>query len=186
MSQPIGEPGKRYDKDFHQRVVDWVTTDGNGGISAAAREFGCDKASVSRWLQERGIDPASVAKKTTDQQRGAAQASVAARNARREAAKENMADALITIAALAAQTEIQYLRGERRVTRQVNDLGELLGYEHVKLSEVVGSRTRAIHDLLLLTGGETERIVFRPSTEQVMLWRDDLAQRRTLREVEGA
>lgn len=177
----LGERGKRYDADFKKNAVEIAK---EHGVTRTAKMTGADKASISRWLQEAGIDPSTVATINTDKNRANAQASVAARQAVVEAAKERLARAHIAIAELSARKQIEILQGfqqnEDGTQRPVRGLPE-----NVRLSEIVGAGTRAIHDFMLLTGNDTEKVSFRPSTEQAAQIRDELAARRQAKQAVG-
>ncbi len=154
----LGEKGARYTQQQREAAIAIAQSE---GIPAAAKALGADQESIRNWLRAKDIDPASLATRNTEQQRRAAEASVVSRRAQMEASKERLTRFLISIAELAAVKEIEYLKGERvRNKTQIDKDGKvtiLTDFESVRLSEVVGSRTRAIHDLQLLTGEATVR-----------------------------
>lgn len=177
----IGEPHPQYSPAKRAEVV---KTAQEKGISAAAREHGVDKKSASNWLVEAGIDPSTVASKVLSNQQKATQHAVASRQKKAAEQKERIVEMLGIVAELGLTKEIEFLQGERKVTKRIDANGNEVGFENVRLSEVVGSRTRAIHDLQLLTDNPTERAggLLRPSHEQMAQLRDELASRRAAAE----
>lgn len=128
------------------------------GLAEAAAQTGIPKSTLHLWCTDAGI-PTS-----TDEGRqrteAATAASVVARRQRVEQAKGRMTLILATIAELAARAEIQMIQDGK-----------------ASLSELVGARTRALHDLQLLSGDATERFDSVDDVESVAALRDQLRSR---------
>ena len=122
------------------------------GLAAAVKATGIPKGTIGGWASERGI-------RTFGSERTAA--ATAAHLASVEERKAALAEKLLEVAELGVQVEVRLLQGE------------------ASLRDVVGARTRAIHDLQLLTGAATGRTeaVHDPRRELGTV-RDELAERR--------
>lgn len=94
------------------------------------RQTGIPKQTLSGWAKDEAIDLG----RTTEKIREA----VAARNAQQATRRADLADALLALAELAVPVEVDMI-------------------DSADLRDVVGSRTRAIHDMQLLTGQPTDR-----------------------------
>jgi transposase-like protein len=99
------------------------------GPTAVQTQLGVPKATVTEWAQANGI-------RTIRNER--TRAAIEALEVDREARTAALAEKLLQIAEAGASREL-----------------EVIGAS--KLRDVVGSRTRAVHDLQLLTGAPTSR-----------------------------
>lgn len=99
------------------------------GPTAVQQAMGIPKGTVTRWAQAAGVA-------TVSNERNAA--AVEAVMSTHETRKAALAEKLLRIAEAGAQRELDIINAS-------------------KLRDVVGSRTRAIHDLQLLTGAATAR-----------------------------
>jgi transposase-like protein len=99
------------------------------GVTDAAEEVGVSKAAVSRWCSNAGV--VTVPNERT-------RAAIAAHSANAEARKSALVDQLLVVAEAGGQRELELIA-------------------HADLRDVVGARTRAIHDAQLLSGAATSR-----------------------------
>lgn len=116
------------------------------GPAEAERRTGIPKGTIASWASRAGL--ATVAADVT---RAATEVSAARRHYVAEEFRTQMIETLADIATKAAAKELA-----------------ILANEHPSLDKVVGARTRAIHDLQLLTGaatGRTETIERTPEVE---------------------
>jgi hypothetical protein len=128
------------------------------GLARAHHQSGIPKSTLQKWAIKAGIETASPeARKRVEK---ATQASVLSRRQTVEEARERMTLVLATIAELAGREEIRMIQSGR-----------------VKLYELVGARTRALHDLQLLTGQATERPEIVESVDDVVALREQLRSR---------
>lgn len=98
------------------------------GVTTAANEFGHGKGTVSRWIKAAGG--------TVSCERNAK--AIEAIKANAEERRARLAEKLLEIAELGADLEVTLMQG-------------------ASLRDVVGARTRAIHDAQLLSGAATSR-----------------------------
>jgi transposase-like protein len=154
-------PAYRYSDADKAKAVDVFRRD---GLPAAAAAVGADKKTITRWVRAAGVPaPDSAA---------AAAAQTAAANAERhriiaESREEQARTLAVTSRALAnLESRIAELMlkavAESRTPQGVSDatkrqLETLKLLTDPRLNRIVGMRTRAVHDLQLLTGEETER-----------------------------
>lgn len=111
------------------------------GLAAAHKQSGIPKPTILGWAFKSGIESSVVNETALAQTAAAREASKASRLETLESSRQRLTEALTLIAELSAQVQIDAL---------------IVGAPDAKLSEVVGAGTRAIHDLLLLTGEATE------------------------------
>lgn len=52
-----GNTGKRYTEAQKKRVLDFISSQGRGGIAAAQKKFGVSYIAVRRWMQGKGGVP---------------------------------------------------------------------------------------------------------------------------------
>lgn len=107
------------------------------GISEASRQTGVSRPMLSQALAKEGFKIMPLARQTEN----ATAVAKANRAKLLEESQARMTSLLTAIAELAARTEIEFLNSR-----------------NASLSEVVGARTRAIHDLQLLSGQATARL----------------------------
>lgn len=105
------------------------------GKAEAARRTGISAGTIGAWASRAGV--ATVAADVT---RAATDVSAARRTYVAEEFRTQMVEALARVAVFAAAKELERLAGGK-----------------ASLHEIVGARTRAIHDLQLLTGAATGR-----------------------------
>lgn len=110
------------------------------GLAEAHRSTGIPKPTLHRWAVAAGLDTSEVVERSVERNRVAAQASAAARTYEAEAFRTEMVTQLAEVARKAVAKEL-----------------EVLAQESPSLDKIVGARTRAIHDLQLLTGAATGR-----------------------------
>lgn len=109
------------------------------GLAHTSREMEIPKPTIQTWCKEAGV-VAGGAEKERERTERAIEMSLASRERRDFETRERLVELLSVIAEEAARKEIEaILSGES------------------KLPELVGARTRAIHDLELLAGRATER-----------------------------
>lgn len=129
------------------------------GLAEAAKKTGIPKSTLSHWAGQEGV--ATVidedARKRTEAATAVSQMS---RKQRLIESENRLTVQLSVIAELAARAEIDILRKGKPT-----------------LNEVVGARTRAIHDLQLLGGKATERTEVVETAEDVASLRDQLRLR---------
>lgn len=116
------------------------------GAAETARRTGISLGTVKSWASRAG-----VATDAADVTRAATEVASARRSYVAEEFRTQMVETLAQIAETAAQKELQ-----------------VLASESPSLDKIVGARTRAIHDLQLLTGaatGRTETIERTPEVE---------------------
>lgn len=157
----------RWPPETQAQALDLYTTH---GLAEAHRRLGIPKSTIRGWASAAGIEAAQVAARSGEQTRAATAASVRRRELALAEVRERLVDRLARQAeeALALEAEmvgaqLAALRAARRSRR--GEAGEALAGRVAqvmagpRLSNVVGSRTRAIHDLQLLTDNPTEQPV---------------------------
>lgn len=121
------------------------------GLSAASAMTGVPKPTLHRWATQAGIDTDANTKRSTERNRAAAQVAASQRQYVAEEFRTQMVAQLAEVARRATAKELALIaRGD------------------VTLRDVVGARTRAIHDLQLLSGaatGRTETVERTPEVE---------------------
>lgn len=126
----------------------------DNGLAAAHRETGVPKSTIARWLDADGaVVRSEVAARSTSKAREAAAASAARRATLRAEALEQIVDKLSVAANRALDATLAALAG---------GVPEGQSQRHPALAlcqprELVAIWTRAVHDLQLLTGEDTER-----------------------------
>jgi transposase-like protein len=147
------------------------------GATAAARELGppCTDRTVLRWAKAAGVSSPEERRRQTAE----ARAEVERKQAEAHA---TLAPALTRIAALSLGAQLELLDVVSAVLRQAREGGVVGADLTARLSAVqmtvgqlnpralVALSTRAIHDLQLLTGGDTER-----STGEIRVYLAQLA-----------
>lgn len=123
------------------------------GPTAVQREFGIPKGTVTKWAKGNGIE--TVAVQNT-------QAATIAIQVDHEARRAALAEKLLQIAEAGAAQELRLISESR-------------------LRDVVGSRTRAVHDLQLLRGEATARTEHTDARAEAQRMIDELAERRARR-----
>lgn len=159
MSKPKPGARKKLTADLKARALDVWAID---GTTAAAKLADVTPRTVNRWAKAAGLTP--------PEERAAQTAAAQAEVARRQAiAYANLLPELTHIAerSLAAQLELSSLAAEvLAVTREGAEIPVKLAgrlraaaalVEALPARVLVAMSTRAIHDLQLLTGGDTER-----------------------------
>lgn len=149
----------RWPPETQARAVDLYTTQ---GLATAATETGIPKSTIRRWAKNAGVDPAASRARSTEQTRAATEASVARRAARLAEAREELTERVVEAGLEALELERLLLAAHvRAVTEAATNQGKVseatsgllaAAVSGHRLSEVVGSRTRATHDLLRLLG----------------------------------
>jgi transposase-like protein len=132
------------------------------GATAAAAEIGCSTRTVIRWANAAGvISPEERSRRTA-----AARAEVERRAAEAHA---TLVPTLTHIAALSLSSQLEIVQLAAEVLKQAREGGAISATLTARVSAVqsvvgelnprtlVAMSTRAIHDLQLLTGGDTER-----------------------------
>lgn len=159
-----GKPAP-YDAAARSRALELY---GSQGLAAAHRELGIPKPTIVRWARAAGISSAEQAaadKARTDAATRAAQAELARRIAEGRAA---LVPKLVNVANMALDSTAAILEAQRAVERATaeNEHGLVssglasrrdMVNAGPPLRAIVGAATRAIHDLQLLTGEDTER-----------------------------
>jgi transposase-like protein len=102
------------------------------GLYVATERTGIPKGTISSWAQRDGLQTVCVPEKV--------RAAAAMRSATVEERRAALAEKLVEVAELGVELEVDILRSK-----------------DANLRDVVGARTRAIHDLQLLTGAATAR-----------------------------
>lgn len=133
------------------------------GLSAASSMTGVPKPTLHRWATAEGIDTDAVTERSTERNRAAAQV---AASRRAYVAEEFRTEMVAQLAALAREA----VAHERALLASSD------------LRAVVGARTRAIHDLQLLTGAATGRTeTLEADRQRALELIDELAARRAQR-----
>lgn len=128
------------------------------GLAKAARQLDIPKSTLKSWATK--ADVAVATPEATAKVAAATEVSVVTRQQKLAAAKETLVDKLADVALKSIEVQLKMLEaGDNR------------------LDHVVGSGTRAIHDLQLLEGGPTE-IIEELDVASMMKLRDDLEERR--------
>lgn len=138
------------------------------GLAKAARQLKIPKSTLGGWCKDAGV-PTST-EESRAQTVAATAESILTRREQVAKTRANLVGALAEIAELGAAVETARLktalenagRGEMDLTR---------------LSEVVGARTRAIHDMELLDGRATDRTEVVDSTDDIMDLQKELMER---------
>lgn len=117
-----------YNDEEKQRALAIYETE---GLAEASKRTGVPKATLSDWAQANGL-------RTFGAERTAA--ATAVRKASIDERRAALAEKLLEVAELGLDLEM-----------------EILADGKAPLRDVVGARTRAIHDLQLLSGGSTSR-----------------------------
>jgi transposase-like protein len=140
-------PGRPHSDEAKQQALAVYQ---RGGLPAAVKATGIPKPTIKRWVEAAGISTDAANEAALERTRAATEAHKAQVDA--ETAKARAA-LIPKLAFLANQT----LDIELHVAAQIK-AGKGSGLpEGVRLRDIVGSRTRAVHDLNLLTGEATER-----------------------------
>lgn len=163
---------KLYSKD---RIDEAVLRVDKVGLAQATRELGIPRSTLHDWCKAANV--ASSSEKLHAQTEAATEASRQRRKRMAEESNERMTLALAIIAEQGAQVEIDIMRA----IKEGKPFPELVGKNgRVSLSELVGSRTRAVHDLQLLAGKATERAAVDEgtTTAEVLNLQDQLRKRR--------
>lgn len=108
------------------------------GLAGAHQATGVPKATLHRWAKAAGLDTVGATERSIERNTVAARAAAATRAYVSEEFRTEMVAKLAEIARQAAERELAVL-------------------DDSDLRSVVGARTRAIHDLQLLTGAATGR-----------------------------
>lgn len=138
------------------------------GLAEAARRTRLAKPTISRWAKAAGVTAPSITERNRAKTEAAMVEAAAARRTRRADAREKLTDMQAHIALLAGQLTIDMLDAAVKVSAaaKVSPNGmvdaTLLArlnavMSGLRLPDVIGAGTRAIHDLNLLDGEATER-----------------------------
>lgn len=147
-------PRRRYSKAEREQALALLA---ELGLAAAHRQTGVPKPTLARWSADAGVT------KHSDTERNARQTE-AARAARARTVEETRAELVELLSAVAvtgAQLELTLLDPSHALARERfpyivdEDTGEAHPMLAARLDQIVGARTRAIHDLNLLTGKAT-------------------------------
>lgn len=133
------------------------------GLAGAAKKHKMPKSTLHSWCVELGIATSTPEQRKTTE--AATASSVMARRQKVAQSRERMTLYLATIAELGARAEIEMLNKA------------IAGKGETRLGEIVGARTRAIHDLALLSGDATERTELVDSVDDVMKLQMELRSR---------
>lgn len=144
------------------RALDLYTTQ---GLAEAHRQLAIPKSTIRRWAAAAGLDAAASAARSVDQTREATVSSLARRHAAVAEASERIVARLAEVAERSLELELELLDAHLRVVRAARrgsvSQAAAARLEAVltghPLRAVVGSRTRAVHDLRLLQGEATEQ-----------------------------
>lgn len=145
---------------------------GEQGLAAAHEATGCSKPSIRRWAKAAGVSAGNAAAVASSA--AATEVSLARRRERTAAARATLVELQARIAIEASQAELVVLESLRAVAQDPDvrkpavtpDGAEVLPaslrrlqavLSGPRLSELVGAKTRAIHDLQLLDGQATEQ-----------------------------
>lgn len=149
----------RWPPETQARAVDLYATQ---GLATAHAELGIPKSTIRRWAKNAGVDPAASRARSTEQTRAATEASIARRAARVATVREQLVEEIAEAALEALTLERAMIAAHAQVVRAAAgnagavpdlDAGVLSAVmSGHRLTEVIGSRTRAVHDLLRLTG----------------------------------
>lgn len=115
---------------------------GGETLASVHHDTGIPRQTLSRWASDAGVDLGHTAEKT----RAAAEARLA-KGADRRA---ELADALLAVAEAALPVEVDRILDGT-----------------ASLHEIVGARTRAIHDMQLITGAATGRTEYHDLAAQI-------------------
>lgn len=128
------------------------------GLSAAAREMGCSHTAIRNWAAEAGVStrPEEVHKG----QIAATQVAAIKRRRINEESRAEMTSLLAEIQREAALAELRMIRS-----------GE------ASLAELVGARTRALHDQRLIEDKATENVAVAHSVAEIATLREQLRER---------
>lgn len=162
---PAKKAPAAYDAAARSRALELY---GSEGLAAAHRELGIPKPTIVRWARAAGISSAEQAaadRARTEAATRAAQQELAVQIAKGRAA---LVPKLVHVANAALDSVGARLEAQRAVEKATldNEYGLVSGGLMAKrdameagapLRAVIGAATRAIHDLQLLTGEETER-----------------------------
>lgn len=124
-------------------------------LAEASRLTGVPKPTLRRWARNADLDPAALADSAVERTRAATAARTTDMLERAAVARDGLIPKLAVGAHAALDLEMRVL-GDLAAGRP-NPLPE-----GVRLRDVVGSRTRLIHDLQLLTGQATDRSAGEP------------------------
>lgn len=140
-------------------------------VTATAEEMNINPSNIRRWARDAGVDLSDEYSRART-----AAATKAAQMKRRQQVEESkgrQSVLLATIAELAGTLEVDVLKDVRKKITA----GETLDKLPVTLREIVGARTRALHDLSLLNGEATERVDVVPTTAEASAVRDAIRTR---------
>jgi transposase-like protein len=123
---------------------------GSDSLAAAHRETGIPKASITRWARAAGVEPGTSNRELVERTEAATTARRSVVEGRALTAAEKILPKLEALAMVSLENELAV------------QIGILKGQQPhfadgVSFRDLVGSRTRAFHDLQLLTGAATER-----------------------------
>lgn len=169
MSAPRRPPKKRttapYDDAEKARALELYAT---VGLGDAHHETGIPKPTISRWARAAGVDSAEAAAAARAQTEAATRAAQAELARRVAEGRAQLVPKLVATANLALDSTLAILEAQRAVEKAAaENQNGLVGSDIMSrrslvndgppLRAIVGAATRAIHDLQLLTGEETER-----------------------------
>lgn len=162
-----GTGAPRHPPEVRARALEVYERD---GLATAHRETGVPKPTIARWAREGEVTHDAGA--ALAQTKAATETSLARRAAHMAAVREQLVSAQATIALTASALEVDVLALQRDAVKEAraSEVGAVsaatLNRLQVlnagpRLSEIVGAKTRAIHDLLLLEGQATEHTASR-------------------------
>lgn len=123
------------------------------GIAAAHKELGIPRPTLSTWASEAGVVPNSRNAQRTEEAREEALR-------RADERRTELVTLLSEVAVEGARLELGILNPRHELAGDVRvyvdeDTGTAHPYSPARLDQIVGARTRAIHDLNLITGQAT-------------------------------
>ena len=135
------------------------------GMAAAARETGMAKTSIKRHAIKAGIDPTAATAAATANTNAAVEASAAARKLRTEQYRAGLVDKVLALAHASADAELAAIAAMRAAQNAIRDGQVIDGKDRQRLAlldslplrDLTNARTKAVHDVQLLVGEDTER-----------------------------
>lgn len=156
---------KPYDADVRAQALELYST---RGLADAHHELGIPKPTILRWARAAGVDSAEIAAAAQARTEAATKAARLELDRRVAEGRAALVPKLVAVANAALDSSSQILAAQRAVeeaaARSADGIvsGVLISRRAVvndgpPLRAIIGAATRAIHDLQLLTGEETER-----------------------------
>lgn len=137
----------RYTDEDRSKALALYTSD---GLPAAHKTTGIPKQTITRWADRAGVMPGGAAGTAAEQTKAATDAHRVEVQARTAQARADLIPKLALLAHRALDFELEIIQKVRAGENSPLPDG-------IRLRDIVGSRTRAVHDLSLLMGEATER-----------------------------